>query len=66
MGRVDIDHRTDIWSLGVIAFECLMGIRLFQRDSLTAMFVAICQEPAPVPSNVAWVPPRFISGLRAQ
>jgi serine/threonine protein kinase len=33
-GSSDLDHRTDIWSLGVVAFECLVGKRPFEQASL--------------------------------
>jgi serine/threonine-protein kinase len=59
MGHTNIDHRTDIWSLGIIAFECIVGARPFQRDTLTALLIAICQESPPVPSTIASVPPGF-------
>ena len=59
LGQTDIDVRTDIWSFGVIAFECLTGLRPFERSSLGALLMAICNEPLPVPSNVASVPAGF-------
>ncbi len=59
LGQTDIDHRTDIWSLGIIAFECLTGIRPFEKDTLGALLMAICNEPLPKPSTVASVPPGF-------
>ena len=59
LGQSDIDHRTDIWSLGIIAYECLTGRRPFERDSLGALLMAICHEPLPVPSKVASVPTGF-------
>lgn len=58
-GHSNVDHRTDIWSLGIIAFECITGSRPFQRDTLTALLMAICQESPPAPSAIASVPPGF-------
>ena len=59
LGQTSIDHRTDIWALGVIAYECLTGLRPFDRDSFGALLMSICHEPLPTPSKVASVPPGF-------
>lgn len=58
-GLPSIDHRSDIWSFAVVAYECLTGTRPFERDTLGAVFTAIAQEPLPVPSQVAAVPRGF-------
>ena len=57
--RGNIDHRTDIWSLGIIAYECLTGVRPFDGETLASLLISICTEPLPTPSNVAEVPPGF-------
>jgi serine/threonine-protein kinase len=59
LGQSTIDHRTDIWSLGIIAYECLTGLRPFDKETLGALLMAICNEPLPVPSTVAPVPAGF-------
>ena len=59
LGQSTIDHRTDIWSLGIIAYECLTGMRPFDKETLGALLMAICNEPLPVPSTVAPVPSGF-------
>jgi serine/threonine protein kinase len=56
-GTRKIDYRADLWSLAVIAFECLTGIRPFRGDVLGALFISICVEPPPVPSSFAVVLP---------
>jgi eukaryotic-like serine/threonine-protein kinase len=48
-----IDHRTDLWSVGVILFQCLTGRLPFQADDLTSLILCICMEPIPVPSEIA-------------
>lgn len=58
-GRAGVDHRTDIWSFGIIAYECLTGARPFDSETLASLLVAICTEPLPVPSEVAPVPKGF-------
>jgi serine/threonine-protein kinase len=59
LGQTDIDHRSDIWSFAVIAFECLSGARPFVRDTLGSLIIAICKDPLPKPSDVAVVPTGF-------
>ncbi len=33
-GENDVDHRADIWAVGVIMYECLTGKRPFQGDNI--------------------------------
>jgi serine/threonine protein kinase len=54
-----LDHRTDIWAMGVVAFECMTGRRPFDQASLGSQLLAICAWPLPVPSQLASVPPGF-------
>jgi serine/threonine-protein kinase len=58
-GKREVDHRTDVWALAVIAFECLVGRRPFEADMLGALLLAICTEELPVPSKYAAVPAGF-------
>jgi serine/threonine protein kinase len=55
----NVDHRTDLWALGVIAFECLTGTLPFNANALGELFVRIIVRPIPVPSQVAPVPHGF-------
>lgn len=59
MGKMDIDHRVDIWAFGVIAYRCLTGNLPFEGDTLGALLMAICHDPLPVPSARAVVPTGF-------
>jgi len=47
-----IDARSDLWSLGVVAFEAMTGTRPFQGATLGALTIAICSETPPVPSRI--------------
>jgi serine/threonine-protein kinase len=58
-GANTVDHRTDIWAMGVIAFECLLGRRPFEGETVGALLVAICTQALPVPSECGPVPAGF-------
>jgi serine/threonine-protein kinase len=58
-GAKGVDQRTDLWSLGVVAFECLLGRVPFSGDTLGDLIVAVCSEPLPVPSQRGAVPAGF-------
>ncbi len=55
----NVDHRTDLWAVGVIAYQCLLGKRPFVADSLPGLSVKIIADPIPVPSEQGDVPPGF-------
>jgi serine/threonine-protein kinase len=58
-GESFVDYRTDIWALGVIAFECLLGHLPFDGETLAKLAIQICEQPPPVPSAVGRVPDGF-------
>jgi serine/threonine-protein kinase len=58
-GRRTVDHRTDIWSFGIVAFECLTGYHAFAAETLGGLLLAICSDPLPIPSQIAQVPTGF-------
>ena len=58
-GIKSVDHRSDLWSLAVIAFQALTGQLPFQSEALGDLLVKIIVHPIPVPSSIAEVPPEF-------
>jgi eukaryotic-like serine/threonine-protein kinase len=58
-GNRTVDSRSDLWAIGVIAFECLTGKRPFYSDGLGDLVLAICVRDIPLPSSIASVPIGF-------
>ncbi len=48
-----VDARSDLWSLGVIAFRLLTGKRLFAGQDIVDTVLQICTGPIPVASKLA-------------
>src|SRR5580658_1808876 len=40
VGAKGIDHRTDLWALGVVGFECLTGKKPFDAETIGGLAVA--------------------------
>jgi eukaryotic-like serine/threonine-protein kinase len=58
-GSKAIDHRADIWSLGVVSYQALTGRTPNQDiEALGELIIAICSEaPRPLQELAPWVPP---------
>jgi len=60
VGAKGIDHRTDLWSLGVVAYQCVVGAKPFDAETFGALTLLIHSNPLPVPSaSHPGVPPAF-------
>lgn len=47
-----LDRRTDIFSLGIVFHELVVGVRLFKRSTDLMVLKAITEEPVPNPSEL--------------
>jgi eukaryotic-like serine/threonine-protein kinase len=57
-GQEDIDGRSDMFSLAVVLYEMLTGVRVFQRDSAAASLAAVLEhevDPDPRIEPRLWV-----------
>ena len=43
----DVDHRTDIWALGVVLYQLLAGVTPFQGDTLPELLTRIMTDTPP-------------------
>jgi serine/threonine protein kinase len=59
-GTKTVDHRADLWSLGVLTYRCLTCELPFKSTALGDLLIKIVTHPIPVPSHAApWLPPGF-------
>ena len=52
LGAKNLDHRSDLWSVGVVAFEMLTGRKPFDAETMGGLAIKIHSEPLPSPSTV--------------
>lgn len=52
MGSKSLDHRADIWALGVILYRALTGSYPFDHDAFPMLVVQICHEEPTPPSRL--------------
>lgn len=59
-GLRSVDSRSDLWSVAVIAYRCIVGALPFEGEAVGDLLVKLCTAPIPVPSEVTPdVPPSF-------
>jgi serine/threonine-protein kinase len=64
-GLKSVDHRTDLYSLGMVTYMMLTGQPAFSGESFGDILVAICTQPLPTLHQVApWVPPALDGWLK--
>ncbi len=60
----EVDARTDIWALGVILFELLVGVPPFRAENLPKLFLAILHQKPPSPATLRPdLPPAVVSTI---
>jgi serine/threonine protein kinase len=68
-GAPDVDHRTDLWSMGAILYEAIAGVPAFAETSYARLVMRICQrDPEPLtgaPPALARVIARALTRDRA-
>jgi putative nucleotidyltransferase with HDIG domain len=57
MGDSTLDHRSDIYSLSVVAYEMLTGQLPFAGDTMAQMTGHLQQEPRPLRLHAPWLSP---------
>ncbi|HEY5372418.1 MAG TPA: hypothetical protein VIK01_01970, partial [Polyangiaceae bacterium] len=59
-GLRNVDYRSDLWSVAVIAYRCIVGLMPFDGEAVGDLLVKLCTAPIPVPSQlVSGLPPGF-------
>jgi eukaryotic-like serine/threonine-protein kinase len=52
LGSKSIDHRSDLWSVGIVVFEALTGSKPFDAETMGGLAIKIHSEPLPLPTAI--------------
>jgi serine/threonine protein kinase len=66
LGGQEVDARTDLWSLGIVLFEMLSGVRPFVAPTPGATLSAILEQPVPSLQSVCPSAPARLVALTAR
>jgi serine/threonine-protein kinase len=58
-----VDARTDVYSLGIVLYECLTGQLPFRGDGFVAVAMKHCSEPMPDPRKANPVVPAWLAAV---
>jgi eukaryotic-like serine/threonine-protein kinase len=47
-----VDHRSDLWSLGLVMFRMVTGKMAFTGETEADVIIKLCSDPVPVPSRI--------------
>jgi serine/threonine-protein kinase len=51
-GLADVDHRSDVWALAVVLYECIAGRAAFEGDNYNSLLRAIIEQPVRLPPEI--------------
>ncbi len=51
VGAKEVGAKSDLWAVGVVAFECLTGTRPFEAETMGALAIQIHGGPTPKPTE---------------
>jgi serine/threonine-protein kinase len=50
--RVTPDHRADVYSLAVVLYECLAGVKPFDGEDMAILTAQVLRDPPPLPDHL--------------